>query len=237
VHFVPLASNYGHLEDVARLCEKLGVERISVLRFVPHGRGASGEVHALSPGQNMALRDSIERLRAQGRSVRTGSPFNVLLMNTDPVCNAGVDRLTIGPDLRVFPCDAFKHVSPGSLGVDEPHPDLVKTSLFACWSASRYLAAVRALVLSQGQRGTPCGACRLYSRCGSGCVGQKIASGGDPASPEPACLRDHVAELGPAKMGGSGLRPEVAPRSGRFGAAEHLEEHSAAEEAATPGSS
>ena len=60
--------------------------------------------------QNRQLKHTIENLRRNGIEIRTGSPYNFLLLNPEPKCTAGIDRLIVGPNLRVYPCDAFKQI-------------------------------------------------------------------------------------------------------------------------------
>jgi MoaA/NifB/PqqE/SkfB family radical SAM enzyme len=113
-HFVPLAHNFGELQAIAKQARELGVKRVSVLRLVPQGRGAEGADMQLTNEQNLELRKIILHLRTDGHCIRLGSPYNFLMLRDEPKCCAGIDRLTIGPDLRVFPCDAFKHIPPES---------------------------------------------------------------------------------------------------------------------------
>lgn len=107
LHFVPMAGNYSELADVAQLARELGASRVSVLRLVPQGRAALVRDRTLSRVQNLELRRAIQALRAKhGHDfVRTGSPYNFLMLNDSPACFSAVDRLIIGPDLRLYPCE------------------------------------------------------------------------------------------------------------------------------------
>lgn len=186
VHFVAMVTNYHELPSVAKLARNLGCERVSILRFVPQGRGSSAE-QILMPRQNAQLKHIIETLRSDGHSLRTGSPLNFLLVNEHPECPAGISCLTIGPDFRVFPCDAFKHVTPTQVGVDGPHPTLLDTPLEICWQTAPYLEAVRALIANPS--GEECRNCPHTAQCGGGCLAQKLHAGFLSAAPDPACLR------------------------------------------------
>ena len=108
VHFVPMADNFAQLEAIAGLAKKNGCGRVSVLRFVPQGRGYLMRNYVSSAAQNRQLKRTIENLRRDGIEIRTGSPYNFLLLNHQPKCSAGIDRLIVGPDLRVYPCDALQ---------------------------------------------------------------------------------------------------------------------------------
>lgn len=188
VHFVPLACNCARLERVVALAEGTGAGRVSVLRLVPQGRGRELCHQLLSREQNLELRRAIAELSRQGHDVRVGSPYNFLMLCDRPMCNSGMDRLTVAPDLRIYPCDAFKNVlAEHVVGID-PWCSLVGRSLAACWADSLYLQAVRQCV--RAPQTEPCASCETLSRCGSGCLAQKYLANGDLAGrPDPMCLR------------------------------------------------
>ncbi len=189
VHFVPMTGNYRELADVAELACKLGACRISVLRLVPQGRAALIRDRALNRVQNLELRHQIRGLRAMyGYDfVRTGSPYNFLLLNDSPACYAAIDRLIIGPDLRLYPCDAFKQICAEELVKTEEWSCLVSRSLPECWRKSPYLEAVRTYLTTDFE--PPCVSCKHLEKCASGCLAQKaIAYGSLAKKPDPDCL-------------------------------------------------
>lgn len=65
-HFVPLASTYKTLERIVQLAMEVGISRVSVLRFVPQGRGAVLNSNALDKRQSLELKAKIESLRKKG---------------------------------------------------------------------------------------------------------------------------------------------------------------------------
>jgi len=187
IHFVPMADNYRELSDVAKLAQGLGASRVSVLRLVPQGRAALLRGRTLSRIQNLELRRQILALRKSGMDVRTGSPYNVLMVNEKPACLAGIDRLIIGPDLRVYPCDAFKRIGAAELVRNEEWSSLSAVSLPECWERSPYLEAVRAYLTTDFA--APCKACGVLEQCLSGCLAQKAIGSGDLGKrPDPDCL-------------------------------------------------
>lgn len=101
-HFVPLSHNYRSLYGIAELARHMGVKRISVLRLVPQGRGTTQKDRQLSHSENIELRKIIRALRAVGHDIRLGSPYNFLMLREKPQCHSGIDRMTVGPDLRYF---------------------------------------------------------------------------------------------------------------------------------------
>jgi radical SAM protein with 4Fe4S-binding SPASM domain len=187
VHFVPLSTNYRELGAVAQLAKDNGVSLVSVLRFVPQGRGRLLSKHALSRLQNLELKRTIERLRASGFDIRTGSPYNFLRVNEHPTCNCGIDRLLIGPDMKIHPCDAFKQIDAEDVVGTSELSSLDGASLRECWEGSPYLNAVREYLSTPP--GKLCESCRIHSKCLSGCLAQKLVAYGNLAKrPDPMCL-------------------------------------------------
>ena len=193
IHFVPLVDNYQELAGVAEIAMQNGAERISVLRFVPQGRGHLIKKHGLSRLQNLQLKRAIEELRRDGVEVRTGSPYNFLLLNDQPECSSSIDRLIIGPGLRIYPCDAFKQIEAEELVGTSEYSCLAHGSLQKCWEKSPYLMAVREYLTTPF--GKPCNTCDVLEECLSGCLAQKVLAYGDlEKRPDPMCLRRKEVE-------------------------------------------
>ena len=187
LHFVPLACNFGELEETVVAARAWGVSRISILRFVPQGRGTLIRSYLLNRLQNLQLKQTIERLRSQGFDVRTGSPYNFLMLNDQPRCSSGLDRLIIGPDLRIYPCDAFKQIRAEEIVGDLRHSTLKDSSLEVCWNDSPFLKAVRDHLATPPVE--PCSSCSAWDKCLSGCLAQKVTEHGDlQKRPDPMCL-------------------------------------------------
>jgi len=172
LHFVPLSNNYQDLEAIAQESRDWGISQISVLRFVPQGRGSLIIDRTLNRLQNLQLKRNIEDLRSRGFKIRTGSPFNFLLLNEQPSCAAGMNRVIIGPDLRIYPCDAFKQVKAEELVGTLQYSTLEKHSLLDCWNHSIFLNAVREYLTTPFAE--PCLSCKALDRCLSGCLAQKV---------------------------------------------------------------
>lgn len=188
-HFVPFRGTYQELIAIDRLAKKLGVTRLSVLRFVPQGRGYLFRTQALDRVDNVRLREIIVGLRKKGSIIRTGSPYNFLFLNENPSCLSATDRLIIGPDLRIYPCDAFKQIKAEEVVRTSDYSTLDGFSLEECWLKSPFLDAVRRYLTS----GFPeeCESCNLFDRCRSGCLAQKVIATGDfRKQVDPMCIRE-----------------------------------------------
>jgi len=187
VHFVPFRSSFRDLPSIAALARELGVTRVSVLRLVPQGRAALLREFELDRLQNLEMKHIIEGLRRQNFDIRTGSPYNFLMLNEQPACRAAIDRAIIGPDLRVIPCDAFKQIRSEEIAGTSELSSLSSASLSECWTSSPYLATVRRCLTTPFAE--PCSGCSARARCLSGCLAQKFIAYGDVRKrPDPMCL-------------------------------------------------
>jgi len=196
LHFVPLKRNYAHLLQLVELAADVGVRRISILRFVPHGRGV-----ALKRGHEMLTREETADLRAsvlrcrevQDVEIRLGSPYNIMMLNADVDCIAARRTLCVGPNGNVYPCDAFKNVEPCDIGLEDPFNNVLMHSLRECWERSKYLGAIRHYLTTPF--GEPCASCEALEQCKSGCLAQKvleqesIVNGDICKRPDPLCLK------------------------------------------------
>lgn len=186
-HFVPFSRNYDELTGIAMLAKKMNIERVSILRFVPQGRGALMKRHVLNRGQNLQLKKMILDIRASGLQIRTGSPYNFLFLNDQPACFAAKDRLIIAPDLRIYPCDAFKQIKAEEIVHTLEFSSLNNHSLNSCWEKSPYLNAIRHYLMTDFEE--PCSSCEMLDLCLSGCLAQKVIENGTlEKSPDPLCI-------------------------------------------------
>jgi radical SAM protein with 4Fe4S-binding SPASM domain len=196
IHFVPLKRNYKHLEELVSFAEENKVPKISILRFVPHGRGVvfKGTREMLMEEETLELRSIIIKCR-QNRNVRirVGSPYNILMLEKDVACNAARQNLIISPNGNLYPCDAFKNIEPSDIGLKDRYNNILNHSLKECWERSQYLNAIRRYLSTPFEM--PCSRCRHLEWCKSGCLAQKVIKqeailGGDIVKkPDPLCLR------------------------------------------------
>lgn len=193
IHFVAMSPNWKQLPAVVDLAIELGISKISVLRFVPHGRGSLvKDIFSLSVNELQELRKDISSLRANKKSItiRIGSPFNILLLNDDVFCLAALDRAIIGPDGKIFPCDAFKNLNfSGCLS------SLDEGSFTDLWYNSDYLTHIRN-ELKKGL-GPVCSSCVSKDKCKGGCLAQKILrlKDGGALNTDPDCIHLKVGDL------------------------------------------
>jgi len=201
IHFVPLKRNFSHLPKLIEFAKDAGVEKVSILRFVPQGRGLvlrrSREI--LTVNETMELRSLVLSCRQRlGNNLRLGSPYNIMILENDIDCTAARRTLCISPNGNVYPCDAFKNIEPLDVGLKNQYNNIGANSLKECWEKSTYLNTIRHYLATPF--GEPCAGCQYLKRCKSGCLAQKvleqesIENGNIAKRPDPLCLARMLGE-------------------------------------------
>ncbi len=111
LNFVPMIKNHHHLRDIIKLAATFNIKKISILRFVPQGRGESNKHDLqLSQDQENYFINTLRKNRLyDSMELRTGSPFNEIIKENNIPCRAGFQKLVIQADGNVIPCEVFKH--------------------------------------------------------------------------------------------------------------------------------
>ena len=134
-------------------------DKISLLRFVPHGKGTN-EMD-LSKEELLLIKALYLNSSYQSR-IRLGSPWNILGIKNNP-CIIADEIMIIGFDGIAYPCDSIKYFT--ELGISG---NIKENSLIEMYN-SEYFTNLRNLNISNS-----CSSCSQYSICKSGCIGQKI---------------------------------------------------------------
>lgn len=168
IHFVPVRINYKSLPEMIELAEELKVKKLSILRFVPQGRGrVHKDLLSFKKSEIASLKSLLAQvLLSQTTQVRMGAPFSVFGLS-EARCSAGQNRATIRADGRVFPCEALKQMScEGN--------DLHTKNLREIWEESKIFRDAR--TFASLARGT-CSNCSEFEKCGGGCPAQVLILG------------------------------------------------------------
>lgn len=170
IHFVPMAPNIADLEEVAKWAADSGINRLSVLKYVPQGRGRLAyDALAPAPTDELRLRARIESIMNLHPNLRfhVGPSFGFLGLTDVASCEAGFAAMSVRSDGLAFPCDAFKGVADSEfLKCGDSRRDLTKSSLAKVWQSCPYLCAVRAFISENTATDAV--------RCAQGCVSQSI---------------------------------------------------------------
>ena len=199
LHFVPFKRNYRHLVNLIELAQDAAIPKVSILRFVPQGRGEvlKKSREMLMQKETMELRSLILDCRERyDVKIRLGSPYNIMMLDKDIDCIAAWRTLCIGPNGNIYPCDAFKNIEPREIGLKDPYNNILSHSLRECWKQSQYLNAIRRYLTTPF--GKPCSRCLHLEQCKSGCLAQKvieqesIEDGNIAKRPDPLCLNNII---------------------------------------------
>ena len=134
-------------------------DKISLLRFVPHGKGTNDM--DLTREELLSIKDLYLNSSNQYR-IRLGSPWNILGIENNP-CIIANEIMIIGFDGIAYPCDSIKYFT--ELGISGNIKENTLSEIYE----SDYFTNLRKLNASNS-----CSSCNQYSICKSGCLGQKI---------------------------------------------------------------
>ena len=110
VHFIPMKPNYREFPDIIECLEMANIRNISVLNFVPQGRGNENKQELMLSQEE--LKEFSEILKKEKEhfsgNIRIGIPLNGKISH---LCTAGTEKLDIKYDGTILPCPAFKEMS------------------------------------------------------------------------------------------------------------------------------
>lgn len=114
VHFIPMKPNYKEIPDILEMLQIASINNISILRFVPQGRGKHNaqELQLSAEELNEFLKILSESSALFSGNIRVGIP---LMGNNTHKCTAGLEKLDIKFDGTVLPCPAFKELDPETM--------------------------------------------------------------------------------------------------------------------------
>ena len=163
-HYTISTDSYPKFKDVITSTinafkSKKYFDKISLLRFVPHGKGTT--CMDLSKEQLLDIKNFYLNFANKNR-IRLGSPWNILGIENSP-CIIADEIMIIGFDGIAYPCDSIKYFT--ELGISGNIND---NSLMDMYN-SEYFSNIRNFNINNS-----CSSCEQYSICKSGCIGQKI---------------------------------------------------------------
>jgi len=167
LHFVPVLHNYQYLPQVVKLSKDLGIQQVSILRFVPQGRGATNRKDLEITDEK--IQDFKEILREtysiSTMKIRLGAPFNCFNIDNQAKCTAGINKAIIRPDGFVFPCVSMKKI------IEEKMTNRVRdVSLQKIWETSEIFNIIR--LYQKSEKRSQCTGYNNALLC-RGCVTQK----------------------------------------------------------------
>jgi radical SAM protein with 4Fe4S-binding SPASM domain len=169
LHFVPTLKNYLTLSKVVQLVKDLKINRISILRFVPQGRGLTNRDSLEIKDDNiLELKCILDRiLKDPYIEIRLGTPFNCFHLDCQSNCSAGITKATIRPDGLVVPCVSMKRV-----GFSNSLDDIHSTTIETIWKTSKLFDYIRKYHKKIGL--SRCNSCDYYHICKGGCLTQRL---------------------------------------------------------------
>lgn len=143
LHFVPTKLNVGQIDDVMKFAADNKISCVSFLRLVCHGRAQyHTEELMLSNEDTVQLKEKLIQIKhTYGNLVRIGTPLQS--NSGECVCNAGIDKLVVRCDGRVFGCEAFKYITLYKDNISIIPNSIYENSLTWIYHNSEYLQTER----------------------------------------------------------------------------------------------
>lgn len=165
IHFVPTKINVDEIECILEYAEKTGIDKVSFLGLVPHGRAKNNmQELVLDVEKNEELKLKLEEIVSD--KIRIGIPLQ--REENEYYCYAGKNKLYVRYDGKVFGCEAFKYVQLVDGENNIVNPDSIyDTSLEDVYFHSEYLKFERQFVkhqMSEGGCGEKCPVQRMIRR-------------------------------------------------------------------------
>jgi len=181
IHTVPMSVNYKQLSEIINLAEELRVEKLSLLRLVFQGRCVQYPELLLDKKQIQELCVKVKECTNNTSAVklRKGAPFKCIFLIDADSCTAGEDKILIGPDGSVHPCEAFK--------TEVSKSNIRDSSLQEIWEKDPMLNELRDINYNDI---TKCNSCVNLNKCQGGCPGQRWLNYKNfLEGPDPICIK------------------------------------------------
>jgi radical SAM protein with 4Fe4S-binding SPASM domain len=175
IHVVPMKQNFKEIPDILNFCKKIGIKKVSFLRFVPQGRGAENiDKLELSATEFFELQNILYNAINEFDQdfIRLGHPIDFLFCidqqcKINP-CRGGTDAPLILPNGDIHMCPAWKNLKQFKAG------NIADKGLKAVWEKSDFYLKFRELVDNTQLIEGLCKKCRFLEKCKGGCVAQRI---------------------------------------------------------------
>lgn len=157
IHFVPMKLNIGDIDGVVELAREMGVDKVSFLKLVPHGRAEKNkDIIQLSEEETIMLRQKLNKIKSE--TIRIGIPLS-LDFDSD-LCHAANSKLYIKFDGTVYGCEAFKYIQQldGDSNIIEPN-NIFESSLQEIYNHSKYLKATQKFIEKYSCLNSRCESC------------------------------------------------------------------------------
>lgn len=192
-HLIPFSINIDEMDEYLKLAYKLELDNISLLRFVPQGRGRYvDELLQLNNDEILRMYDLIEEFVDDIEiEFKIGCPLDFRFVyksgKSPKPCLSGINRCVVRPDGKVVPCPAFKDSEEFTAG------NIYSESLFNIWTQSKVFKKLRGFN-PENLKGL-CSKCSFLLSCKGRCHAQRHHDFEDwMQGPDPFCPL-HINQL------------------------------------------
>jgi len=186
ISMTPTNRNQGSLDEMVTLCRKLGVNSLSIRRFVPQGRAnANAKIHDMERLQYRTFLEKVQSLKMQhagSLKIASGDPLSILanpqleeFSSCDDLlggCTAGITSLAVSATGDIKACTRIDKIL-GNIKTDD---------LKQIWEEHPFLLQLR----ERNLIGEKCSTCKYKPICG-GCRASALKYNGGAFQDDPNC--------------------------------------------------
>lgn len=176
VNVVPIGINKDMLDEICAKAIGLGCSRINILGLVMQGRATKHKKQiVINDVEHMFLKNTLLAIvEKHGDKVRVGSPLDLKGKSIER-CYAGVGRLSVRYDGKVFPCEAYKFLKE----ISKEQPLSIKEhSIDEIYKQSGFLNTIQDQI--KADKHATCKDCPAQQNLGYNCAFDKIETGQIP---------------------------------------------------------
>lgn len=157
IHFVPTKININQIDKIVSYANCVGIDMISFLGLVPHGRAKGKEKQLyLDKDENEKLKQKLDSMESS--NIRIGIPLQV--QKNEYICYAGREKLCIRYDGEVFGCEAFKYIKLKDKNGRIIKPDSIyDKGIEEIYHNSKYLEREKEFIINQLKEHGGCEKC------------------------------------------------------------------------------
>lgn len=157
IHFVPMKLNVNDIDDVIRFSKDIGIDKVSFLKLVPHGRAKENRKFLqLSSEETIHLKQKLDDINSE--NIRIGIPLSLNFESN--FCHAASSKLYIKFDGTVYGCEAFKYIQQLDNNNNGIQPcNIFEQSLLDIYNNSEYICATRNFVKKYSSINSRCESC------------------------------------------------------------------------------
>ena len=158
IHFVPMKMNHLEINDVIDFAVQNGIECVSFLKLVPHGRATNNKDKILLDEKELEfVKNTLYEQKLKGKPIRIGIPLSK--SQESEKCHAIHGKLYVKYNGDVFGCEAFKYLDLPNTSDGIKPDNIYDKDIVEIYYSSLFLKCSRELIKDYNREISNCETC------------------------------------------------------------------------------